>query len=245
LNLSIDHQSHVPLHQQVEQLLRRMVKQRAYAEGKLLPPETELATRLCVSRSTLRAGIEKLVYDGLLIRKRGFGTQVAPPTTRSSRMEAWDSFTREMQSLGETVEQFSCRCTRRAAPGWVGKAFNLRAGSRVCALERVKGIRSEPVVHFMSYFHPRLGLTGGENYDRPLYEVLREVCHIEPAESHERITAVSAEAKIAKALRVLKGSPLLRRERRVTDSAGRMIECAVNHYRSDRFEYTVSLRRDA
>lgn len=243
MDIAIDQTSQVPLHAQVEKMLRLMIREPIYQKGKLLPPETELAMRLGISRSTLRAGIDKLVYEGLLIRKRGHGTRVVPPGTRTSRLELWESFTREMAAQGVTVQTFCLRYGLRSAPAEVAEAFSIDRGTRIYALERHRGFEGKRVVHFLSWFHPRLNLTGKEDFSRPLYEVLDEACHVYPQYSHERITAVAAGKKLAKALDVAAGAPLLRRERNVTDPGDRPIEFAINHYRTDRFEYTIDIKR--
>src|ERR1700741_3157448 len=47
--------------------------------GDALPPEPPLAASLGVSRPTLRAVIDELVREGLLLRRHGSGTYVAEP----------------------------------------------------------------------------------------------------------------------------------------------------------------------
>ena len=47
--------------------------------GDALPSERRLATDLGVSRPTLRAVIDELVREGLLLRRHGSGTYVAEP----------------------------------------------------------------------------------------------------------------------------------------------------------------------
>ncbi|TAM93598.1 MAG: GntR family transcriptional regulator, partial [Chitinophagaceae bacterium] len=54
VNLKIDHHSPLPLHSQIEQLLRDLVQLKEYAKGAPLPKEVELANRLGVSRNTIR-----------------------------------------------------------------------------------------------------------------------------------------------------------------------------------------------
>ena len=50
----VDHNSVIPLHIQVEELLMSIIKLPDYSNGKLLPKEVELAKNLGVSRSTIR-----------------------------------------------------------------------------------------------------------------------------------------------------------------------------------------------
>ena len=50
----------------------------AAADG-WLPSETELGQRYNVSRATIREALSKLEHAGVIIRKHGIGTLVAPP----------------------------------------------------------------------------------------------------------------------------------------------------------------------
>lgn len=241
--LRLDHSSAVPLHAQVEVVLRRLILDPEYQDGKTLPAEEEMAARFGISRNTIRAGINRLVYEGLLVRKRGYGTVVAKPVVRSSRMEEWGSFTREMELLGHQVSIFYLSAKRVSAPNKVANILALREGTSVLKLERVKGFQGERVVSFVSYLHPRTKLHEEDDFHRPLYELIEERSGVIPEHSHESITAVAADCTQGAALDVELGAPLLRRERRVTDSGDRPVEYAVNHYRSDRFVYHLNIKR--
>jgi GntR family transcriptional regulator len=85
----------LPLHKQAELYLRNLIEQDEYKEGKMLPNEIELSEQLKMSRNTLRQAINTLVSEGLLIRKRGIGTQVAEKNIASEATN-WLSFSQEM-----------------------------------------------------------------------------------------------------------------------------------------------------
>ena len=74
---NIDHNSVLPLHHQVEDMLRRLIQDPEYKDGKLLPNEVDIAKKLGISRNTVRQATNKLVYERLLVRKKGVGTKVA------------------------------------------------------------------------------------------------------------------------------------------------------------------------
>ena len=75
--LQIDHTSKIPLHVQVEELLRNLISSQKSAPGTMLPTEIELANQLGISRSTVRQATNKLEHEGLLKRKKGVGTTIA------------------------------------------------------------------------------------------------------------------------------------------------------------------------
>lgn len=70
MELKIDHKSPVPLHVQVEELMRKLIEMPEYQQGGFLPREVELAKKLGISRNTLRQATNKLEYEGLLVEKR-------------------------------------------------------------------------------------------------------------------------------------------------------------------------------
>ena len=74
--MNIDHNSNKPLHIQAEEILRNLIDSDEYKDGKYLPNEIELSQKLNISRNTLRQAINKLVFEGLLVRKKGVGTRL-------------------------------------------------------------------------------------------------------------------------------------------------------------------------
>lgn len=68
--MKLDHASSKPLHVQAEEILRKLIESEEYKNGKFLPNEVDLSERLNISRNTLRQAINKLVFEGLLIRKK-------------------------------------------------------------------------------------------------------------------------------------------------------------------------------
>jgi GntR family transcriptional regulator len=243
MEIKVDHSSYKPLHVQVEELLRKMIQLDEYINGKLLPNETELASRLGISRNTVRAGIDKLVTEGLVERKRGVGTRVLPKKICSARLGSWISYTKEIEKQGLKAQTFYCKAEKVEAPKIVRDAFNLPEKTMVLILERVKGYNNVKVIHTLSYFHPRIGLTGNEDFTRPLYDILETDYHVIAENSFEKIKAVAADKWLAKHLDVKTGFPLLCRERIVTDPGGRFIEFNIHHHRSDKYVYTVDIQR--
>jgi GntR family transcriptional regulator len=142
------------------------------------------------------------------------------------------------------VQTFFQKYGQRTAPAAVADALNVARGTRVYVLERVRGFDKRRIGHFLSWFHPRLNLRGTEDFTQPLYSVIEAVSHVYPERSRECIAAVAAGPALAKLLEVDRNTPLLQRKRWVTDAGDRMLEYAVNHYRTDDFTYTLDIRRE-
>ena len=242
MKYSLDHKSPIPLHVQAEELLRKLIVEEEFQNGKLLPNEVELAKMLAISRTTLRQAINKLVYEGLLIRKKRTGTKVNQATV-SSKSNNWLSFSQEMTLRGITIKNFELHVTWVYPDEMLANFFEIKTDRKVLKMERVRGRRDEPFVYFISYFHPRVGLTGDEDFKRPLYELLEKDYSTIATLSKEEISAHAAEDLIADKLRIANGSPVLFRKRFVFDQGERPLEYNLGYYKADSFVYTVESRR--
>lgn len=86
--------------EQVVAFVRRLIERGRLRPGDRLPAERVLATRIGVSRPTVRAGLHSLAALGVVLSKHGSGTYIpsGPPALRSealSFLAALHGFTRE------------------------------------------------------------------------------------------------------------------------------------------------------
>lgn len=239
---AIDHKSPIPLHAQAEQLLRKMISEEEYQNGKVFPNEIELAKVLAISRSTLRQAINKLVFEGLLVRKKRSGTKVAKSVV-SSKSNNWLSFSQEMKLRGIAIKNFETQVSWVLPDDEVADFFEIKPERQILKMEKLRGKPDEPFVYFVSYFHPRVGLTGEEDFKMPLYEMLEHEHSVIATLSKEEISAKAADAFIANKLQIPAGSPVLFRKRFVYDHGERPIEYNVGFYKADSFVYTVESSR--
>jgi GntR family transcriptional regulator len=240
--LKLDHKSPIPLHAQVEQLLRELIRKSEFQNGGLLPDECKLAAQLGVSRGTVRSGISKLVFEGLLQRKAGVGTRVASNHLESG-ITAWRSFTREMAAKGITVENYQLNYHLTPASKPATEGLQLKADMVVWRLERVRGWKGLPVLYSVSWFHPRLNLRGNEDFSHPLYETLEAATGTRPDHAREEFLAVTADARLSKLLQATPKTPLLLRRHQVFDAGSQPIEFSEVYYVSSRFTLTLDMRQ--
>ena len=75
----LDRTSPIPLYFQIAENLKEAIQAGTIAPGERLDNELELAEQLGVSRPTVRQAIQRLVQQGLVVRRRGLGTVVVAP----------------------------------------------------------------------------------------------------------------------------------------------------------------------
>lgn len=238
----LNHDSKMPLHRQAEEQLRKLIREKHFKEGDLFPKETDLARRWGISRNTLRQAIHSLVNEGLLERKKRSGTLVKKKKITTD-LSNWFSFTQEMELKGMPFNDLFHEVKLVKANAETAKVFSVDAATKLVCLERIRSTGKKPMVYFESFFHPRIGLTGKENFKQPLYEMLDETFHIVPVYSQEEIKAIAATEKVAALLQVEKGTPVLERKRLVLDSGRKPIEYNICYYRSDWFTYSIEIKR--
>ena len=240
--LRIDHESTIPLHSQVEVLLRKLIENPEYQNGKMLPKEVDIAKRLGISRNTVRQATNKLVYESLLVRKKGVGTRVAKNNI-TTKLNKWVSFTHEMDEKGVAFKTYNLKVSWTPADKQISELFDIPKKTRLLKLERIRGVQTGPIVYFISYFHPRIELTGKEDFSKPLYEMLEMEHHTIAAISKEGISAILADQELSKKLHINEGDPVLFRKRIVCDPGDRPIEYNLGYYRADSFTYTIDIER--
>lgn len=238
----IDHKSSVPLHVQAEQVLRELIAEEQYQSGNNIPNEVDLAETLGISRTTLRMAINKLVFEGLLIRKKRAGTKVAPRVV-SSKSNNWLSFSQEMKLRGIPIKNFELHVSWEFPDERLASFFNIKKDTAVLKMERVRGRPEEPFVFFVSHFHPSVGLTPDDDFKRPLYELLEQAHAVVATLSKEEISATAANEQVADKLKVPPGSPILVRKRFVYDQQKQPIEYNIGYYKADSFIYTLESTR--
>jgi GntR family transcriptional regulator len=242
VQIKIDTESKAPLHHKVERMMRDLIEQPAYRNGEFLPKEVDIAEKLGVARNTVRHAISKLVNEGLLVRKKGVGTKVAVGRI-PTRLDSWWSFTKEMKAKGIDVVNFELDVQILPASEEVATAMHIKTGTKMVRLSRLRGTPEGPSLMSVSWFHPRLKMTGWENFTKPLYQMLEEDCGVIVAVSREEISAISAEKWLAEKLGVEVGAPLLFRQRIVSDTDGRMVEFNKVYYKGDGFTYSIDIAK--
>ena len=122
--MKLNPNSNVPLYKQAQDLLRELIDSEEYKNGRMLPKEVDLARQLNISRNTLRQAINQLVFEGLLVRKKGVGTKVARKGITSG-VKNWLSFSQEMKMLGVEVKNYELRISYKKPNSMIADFFGI------------------------------------------------------------------------------------------------------------------------
>jgi DNA-binding GntR family transcriptional regulator len=239
LPITLDRSSPIPLYFQVAQQIEALIDRGELPPGSRLDNEILLADQTGLSRPTMRQAIQHLVDRGLLVRKRGVGTQVVHglvkrPVELSS---LYDDLRRSNQRPGTkvlAVETGPCDDP-------IAAALRLAPGTEVVHLQRLRFAQGEPLAIMQNWLPTDLtGLTAERLEEHGLYELLRGVgVHMRVAS--QRIGARAASLTEGRLLNERRGAPLLTMTRTTYDDNGRAVEHGSHVYRPTLYSFEITL----
>ncbi|MBY8885867.1 GntR family transcriptional regulator [Streptomyces sp. PTM05] len=239
LDLHVDRSSPVPLYYQLAQQLESAIEQGRLAPGTLLGNEIDLASRLGLSRPTVRQAIQSLVDKGLLVRRRGVGTQVVHSQVK--RPLELSSLYDDLQAAGQSPATRVLRNETEPASAEVAAALGVAEGAEVAVVERLRLTHGDPMAHLRN--HLPLGLLeldGARLETTGLYRLMRGA-GVTLHSAHQTVGARTATAQEGELLAEPEGSALLTMRRTTYDDTGRPVEYGSHIYRASRYAFDFQL----
>ena len=238
LTFDINRSSPTPLYFQLAQAIEGAITGGDLPAGSRLENEILLAQRYGLSRPTVRRAVQELVDKGLLVRKRGVGTQVIQPHVR--RSVELTSLYEDLARAGEMPTTAVLSLQRIPAPADIAAELDLPEGQEIVAVRRLRQSRGEPLALMTNYLPGRFHPTAEELSERGLYQYLRaQGVHLRVA--HQRIGARLARAQEARLLEEPPRAALLTMERTAFDDQGAAVECGRHVYRASRYDFETTL----
>lgn len=232
-----------PLYAQIQALLTRRIGEGAWKPGDLLPTEMELAAEYGVSQGTVRKALIALEGEKLIVRRQGVGTYVA----RHARDTAIFHFFRMVEPDGTRLTPRSrvIRQTVRMATQEQAAELQVPPRAALHAIVRVRLLRDTPAIYEEIFTPvavvPSLALPKGSEMDEEMYVIYQEHCGILIARVAERLRAMAAGAKEARALEIPEGTPLLEIVRVAYDVNGRPVELRISRCDTRDYRYAAEV----
>lgn len=229
----------IPLYFQIASRLEKAIMDGTLAAGSRLENEISLGERLSLSRPTVRRAIQDLVDKGLLVRRRGIGTQVVHgQVSRGLELTSLhEDLTRSgKKASSKILEVAVIRATAKDA-----ERLGVEKGSDILHVRRVRFADNVPV-SVMENFLPAdfTDFTTDDLEEHGLYQLLR-TRGVNLRVAKQRIGARKATSEEAELLQIDKHSALLTMDRTAYDNSGRAIEYGHHCYRPDLYSFEITL----
>ena len=239
LFLALDRSGPVPLYYQVANLLETAIHDGTLPAGARLENEIALGNRLGLSRPTIRRAIQDLVDKGLLVRRRGIGTQVVHG--RVTRNVELTSLYEDLERQGQTPRTEMLSSARGTADDRTAEALGVEVGSPVLHLTRLRTADGVPLAILDNVLPaPFVDLEPDDLATHGLYQLLRGRGVIMRV-AKQRIGARAATASEARLLDLPRGGAVLTMSRTAFDSSGRAVEYGQHCYRPDLYSFEITL----
>jgi GntR family transcriptional regulator len=211
--------------------------------GDAIPSERQLSAELGVSRLTVRAALDDLVRDGMLVRRHGSGTFVSEP--KIAQELTMTSFTEDMQRRGMVPASQTLELRITPAGAHLGRLLHVSPSEPVVIISRLRLADRETMaietLHVRESLVP--GLSAGDLEHQSFYEILEGRFGIEIVGGLQTIEPTVTNEEESAALGVPLHSPAFLFERTTRAASGEIVEFVRSIYRGDRYKLVTELNR--
>lgn len=238
LDIALERNSPVPLYHQLAQSIEQAIADGTLAAGDRFENELSLTSRLGLSRPTARQAIQELVKKGLLVRKRGVGTQVV--SSKFSRDERLTSLHDDLIRAGRTPS------TVLLEYGWVDARDELAdlevagSDSPMLRIRRLRLADCKPLAILTNYLPAWLEVSEADVQHKGLYHCLRAQ-GVNLRIAHQRVGARLLDQEEAELLDESPPAACLTTVRAAFDDTGRFVEAGRHVYRASEYFIQASL----
>lgn len=178
-----------------------------------LPSENILASRLNVSRATIRTALARMEYDGLIVRVHGKGTFIREKAINleTPLSEKWD-FIPMLEENGRKVRIELLGIHQRSAGTEDANLLNVRPTTEIVEVKRLYLADDTPVIYSRNIF-PRNALSKGSdpvlmNYQCTAYELFQDYFDEIAENSLTDLLPVLPDEEISQRLKIGQNTPI-------------------------------------
>jgi GntR family transcriptional regulator len=227
----------VPIYVRIQDRIRSAIAEGTLAPGDRVWSEAELAATFRTTRSTVRHALDRLVYDGLIVRHVGRGSFVAQRGTFHSPIDSRHclSFEEQAALAGHVVSYRAPSLELVAAPQRVAQRLGVAEGAEIFKFERVRVIAGRPICLEVRYLPHAIGcrVTGDMLSSRPAHGFVGDILGERIPTIVVSITAEIASPRICQILELPDGAAVTVRSNTHHASSGIVVLCGRSIFAGD------------
>lgn len=234
----------MPVYIKMHNKMREWINNGEWKEGEKIPSERDLALEFDVSRMTARQAVNTLVDEGLLERRRGAGTFVAPEKVRE-RMSGVSSFTDTVERQGK--EPSSKLVAFHTKPASVSEAEKLaiEKDEQVLVMERIRYADNLPICYEVATIPFKyVEDLSKEEITQHLFRTLEREKGMRVERAEQTISATWASESVSEMLDVKRGSSVLRLRQISYSQDDVPFEYVRSQYVGDRYEFFLEATKN-
>jgi GntR family transcriptional regulator len=235
-----NHRDGEPAYRRIQNAIRKRIETGKLRAGDVVESERELARIHKVSLMTARHALGDLAREGVVERRHGAGTFVAPPKIHFNKLM---SYTEQMASRGLSARSKIVRLSSDECDAEIAARLSLPSASPLAVVQRVRQAADEPFALETCYLSADEfpGLAGPALERGSLFSALDRDYGVTLSYADEEIDATDADQRISDLLSIPRGTPMLRIRQLIYSTKGTPTIYVVGLYRSGR--HTLLIRR--
>lgn len=237
-DVRLDRNSPVPLYHQIAQPIEEMILSGQLTPGTRLEDELSMARRLNVSRPTARRALQQLGDHGLLVRRRGVGTQVAP--TRVHRPNTLATIYDQMKQDGRKPSTEVLSYGTTAATPEIAAKLEVNPGTNVTAIRRLRMSDRQPIGLMFDMVRAPIA-PPATALERDSFENALADNGVIVTMARQVVSARKSTATEAQLLHIPAGAPVLNIQNTSYEESGRVTAYGEYLFRADRFSLRDTL----
>ncbi|MFM1992810.1 MAG: hypothetical protein RL600_638 [Actinomycetota bacterium] len=237
--MDLERSGPIPLYFQIAQRIEKAILSGDLPAGSRLENEVSLGERLGLSRPTVRRAIQDLVDKGLLVRRRGIGTQVVHgQVTRGVELTSlYEDLSRSGQKPSTKILEYK----KIKADSKIAEKLGVEPGSEVLYMRRLRAADNVAVSIMENWLPAEFSdISESELNQHGLYQILRSR-GVTIRVAKQKIGARKASQQESADLAIEKQASLLTMDRTAYDNSGRAVEFGHHCYRPDLYSFEVTL----
>lgn len=226
----------------IRTLLLEGMRNGLYAHAEFLPPETELAHSMGISRTQLRDTLAVLEQEGFITRRHGIGTLINRHVVNTPvRMDIEREFLDIIRASGFHPELAFVRAEERPSDDETAQKLHLTPGTPIVCIERLCTADGRPAIYCVDMFAKDLIRKSytQQDLEQPIFNFLQQICGVSAYMDLTDLLPVSADESLARLLNIPLGAPLLNMREVDYDISGLPLFLSLQYFPDGFFTHTV------
>lgn len=224
----------IPRHLFIQQDLLKKIQSGDYAQGQLIPKESELTDIYQVSRPTVRQAIQYLVNEGYLERRKRRGTIVKQQKINQEFTHIIESYDSEMNRKGLHPKTKVLTFKIDKATYNIASNLHINEYDDVYKLVRLRYAENKPIVLVTTYLPVKLlpNFLDNDFTSEKLYSVLEKI-NFPILQIRRKLDVLKADETTSDLLDIEEGDPIFYFHSTAFTHDRLPIEYSISKYRGD------------
>ncbi|MBY4952571.1 GntR family transcriptional regulator [Pantoea sp. DY-17] len=233
LTFTLADNSRTPLYKRFATAIKDAVRDGVLVHEEILPSERDFSQSLNISRITVRKAMDALEKEGVVLRSRGYGTQICSQFEYS--LKEPKGLSQQAVLRGKKPDTVWINKSKIQCDAAIAEKLGLNTGSEVYLLKRIRYVDQQAVSVEESWVPARY-IANADEIGISLYDYFHQQ-QILPVKSQSRVSARMPDESLQQQIALPDNVPVLVIKQLALDAQGNPLEYSISYCRSDMYVF--------